>query len=163
VGQAISVEGSGQALLALNGVIASYQQGVTQSGLEVKEFDVSSLTVEHGKVENQGKRVRAKGRGWRAMAAKAQDRYGNQIELTDERWRHIVTYHSELEEFQEEVLETIRKGTRRQDVLESNKYKYLRRFSGLPLDHTHLVVVVKMVWNNFVLTAYGIEKKGTSR
>jgi hypothetical protein len=33
----------------------------------------------------------------------------------------------------------------------------------LPLDYTHLVVVVKMVRNNFVLTAYGIEKKGRSR
>ena len=97
------------------------------------------------------------------MATKVWDRYGNQIELTDERWRHIVTYHPELEEFREEVLETIRKGTRRQDAVEPEKYKYLRKFDGLPFGYTHLVAVVKMARNNFVLTAYGIEKKGKGR
>ena len=61
------------------------------------------------------------------------------------------------------MLETIRKGTKRQDTLEPDKYKYVRKFSGLPLDYTHVVAVVKMVRNNFVLTAYGIEKKGKSR
>lgn len=97
------------------------------------------------------------------MTTRVQDRYGNQIELTDERWRHIVTYHPELEDLHEEVLETIRKGGRRQDPLEPEKYKYIRKFSGLPLDYTHIVTVVKMVRNHFVLTAYGIEKKGRSR
>jgi len=97
------------------------------------------------------------------MATKVWDRYGNQIELTDERWRHIVTYHPELEEFQEEVLATIQKGTRRQDAIEPDKYKYLRKFSGLPFGYTHLIAVVKMIRNNFVLTAYGIEKKRRSR
>ena len=51
------------------------------------------------------------------MTTKVRDHYGNQIELTDERWRHIVTYHPELEEFRAEVLETIRRGTRRQDAM----------------------------------------------
>ena len=40
------------------------------------------------------------------MVTRVRDRYGNQIELTDERWRHIVIYHPELEEFREDVLET---------------------------------------------------------
>ena len=97
------------------------------------------------------------------MVTRVRDRYGNQIELTDERWRHIVTYHPELEDCREEVLETIRKGGRRQDAIEPEKYKYLRKFADLPLDYTHLVAVIKMVRNNFVLTAYGIEKKGRSR
>ena len=97
------------------------------------------------------------------MTTKVRDHYGNQIELTDERWRHIVTYHPELEEFRAEVLETIRRGTRRQDAMESEKYKYLRKFDGLPFGYTHLVAVVKMGRNNFVLTAYGIEKKGRKR
>jgi len=74
-----------------------------------------------------------------------------------------VTYHPELEELQEEVLETIRKGTRRQDAAESEKYKYIKKCDGLPLDYTHVVAVVKMIRNNFVLTAYGIEKKERSR
>lgn len=97
------------------------------------------------------------------MATKVRDRYGNEIELTDERWRHIVTYHPELEDCRDEVLETIRKGVRRQDAVEPEKYKYVRKFADLPLDYTHLVAVVKMVRNNFVLTAYRIEKKGRSR
>jgi hypothetical protein len=96
------------------------------------------------------------------MVTKVQDRYGNQIELTDERWRHIVTYHPELEDYREEVLDTLRRGTRRQDAMEQNKYKYMRKFVGLPLNYTHVVAVVKMVRNNFVLTAYGIEKKGST-
>ena len=97
------------------------------------------------------------------MATKVRDRYGNEIELTDERWQHIVTYHPELEDCRDEVLETICKGVRRQDAVEPEKYKYVRKFADLPLDYTHLVAVVKMVRNNFVLTAYGIEKKGRSR
>jgi hypothetical protein len=94
---------------------------------------------------------------------KIRDRYGNQIELTDERWQHIITYHPELEGCRDSVLETIRKGVRRQDALEPEKYKYLRKFDDLPLGYTHLVAVVKMIRNNFVLTAYGIEKKGRIR
>lgn len=92
-----------------------------------------------------------------------QDRYGNLIELTDERWLHIVTYHPELEDHREEIEETIHKGVRRQDAVEQDKYKYVKKFANLPLDYTHLVVVVKLIRNNFVLTAYGIEKKGRIR
>ena len=88
------------------------------------------------------------------------DRRGHRIELTDERWFHIVTYHPELEDCREDVLETIRKGRRRQDALEPEKYKYIKRFDDLPMGYTHLVVVVKMIRNNFVLTAYGVAKKG---
>ena len=97
------------------------------------------------------------------MTTKVWDRYGNQIELTDERWSHIVTYHPELEDFREEVLETVRKGKRRQDAREPEKYKYMRKCNGLPFDYTHLVAVVKLIRNNFILTAYGIEQKRRSR
>lgn len=94
---------------------------------------------------------------------KVQDRSGHRIELTDERWQHIVTYHPELNDCKAQVLKTIRQGVRRQDPLEPEKYKYVKKFADLPLDYTHLVVVVKMIRNNFVLTAYGIEKKGRGR
>lgn len=93
------------------------------------------------------------------MATPIQDRYGNHIELTEERWSHIVTYHPELENCREKIIETIQKGRRRQDALELEKYKYIRKFNDLPLSYTHLVAVVKMIRNNFVLTAYGIEKR----
>ena len=45
--------------------------------------------------------------------AKIWDRYGNEIELTDERWNHIITGYPELEDYYEEVLETIKKGRSR--------------------------------------------------
>jgi hypothetical protein len=109
-----------------------------------------------------GLRARQSWRYRTVVARKVWDRYGNQIELTEKRWRHIVLYHPELEEFQEEVLATLQKGTRRQDATEPDKYKYLRKFVGLPFGYTHVVAVGKMVRNTVVLTAYDIEKKGSS-
>lgn len=88
------------------------------------------------------------------------DGWGNRITLTDERWRHIIEWHPELEGFQEEVLETIRKGRRRQDPINQRKYKYIYPVQGLPFGLTHIVVVAKIAVRKFVLTAYGIEKEG---
>ncbi len=90
--------------------------------------------------------------------AKLLDCYGNQIELTDERWNHIITGHPELEDYYEEVLKTIQNGRRRQDTIDERKYKYIKDFGNLPLGFTHLVIVVKLIKNNFILTAYGIER-----
>lgn len=87
------------------------------------------------------------------------DRWGNRITLTDERWQHIIEWHPELEEFQEEVLETLRRGRRRQDSVDQHKYKYIRPIEGLPFDLTHVVVVVRLATRKFVLTAYGVERK----
>lgn len=44
-----------------------------------------------------------------------QDRYGNTIYLTDERWQHIVRRHPVLQGFKNEVLKTLRSGKREQD------------------------------------------------
>ena len=87
------------------------------------------------------------------------DRWANRITLTDERWQHIVEWHPELEDFQDEVLDTIRKGRRKQDPIDPQKFKYIRGVPGLPFDLTHIVVVVRLMVRKFVLTAYGIELK----
>ncbi len=87
------------------------------------------------------------------------DRWGNRITLTEERWRHIIEWHPELERFREEVLETIQKGRRRQDPIDQQKYKYIYPVQGLPFGLTHIVVVVRLAGRKFVLTAYGIEKE----
>jgi len=42
--------------------------------------------------------------------------------------------------------------------IDEKKYKYIKDFDNLPLGFTHLVVVVKLIKNNFVLTAYGVER-----
>ena len=88
------------------------------------------------------------------------DRWGNRITLTDERWRHIIEWHPELDGFEEDVLDTIRQGLRRQDPMDPHKYKYTCQVQSLPFDLTHIVVVVRIATRKFVLTAYGIEKKG---
>ena len=88
------------------------------------------------------------------------DRWGNRITLTDERWRHIVEWHPELEDLLQEVLDAIRKGRRRQDPIDPHKYKYLLPVEGLPFGLTHIVVVVRIAARKFVLTAYGIERIG---
>jgi hypothetical protein len=45
------------------------------------------------------------------------DRFGNDIYLTHERWRHIIDpdNHPEIEPYLDRVRETIRRGRRRQD------------------------------------------------
>jgi hypothetical protein len=42
------------------------------------------------------------------------DKYGNIIELTDERWKHIRDYHPELEEYLPEILSSCGKTHRKQ-------------------------------------------------
>lgn len=88
------------------------------------------------------------------------DRWGNRITLTDERWQHIIEWHPELDGFKEEVLNTIRMGRRRQDPIDQQKYKYIYPVQGLPFDLTHIAVVVRIASRRFVLTAYGVERKG---
>ena len=80
------------------------------------------------------------------------DRWGNRITLTDERWQHIIEWHPELEGFEDDVLDTIRKGRRRQDPIDPHKYKYLYPVEDLPFGLTHIVVVVRIAARKFVMT-----------
>lgn len=47
------------------------------------------------------------------------DRYGNQIYLTEERWEHIsnAMNHPEMSDYEDELRETIRLGSRKQETL----------------------------------------------
>lgn len=95
-----------------------------------------------------------------------QDRFGNAIYLTRERWQHIIESdnHPELARYCEYVRETIRRGRRRQDPYDPHSYKYYADFPDLPDDNTHVVVCVRFRWSNepdgnvhtekFVTTAY---------
>jgi len=93
------------------------------------------------------------------VAYRIRDRYGNEIELTEERWAHIIEGHPELEDFLDEVLETVRTGSRRQDPLDPQKYRYTRAFDHLPFGATRLVAIVKLTRNNFIVTAYTIQRR----
>jgi len=57
-----------------------------------------------------------------------QDRYGNEIYLTEERWQHIVENHADMEGYLEELRETIRKGHRYQEPIDPRKYRYVKHF-----------------------------------
>ncbi len=95
-----------------------------------------------------------------------QDRFGNSIYLTQERWEHITDpiNHPEMEGYEEELKETVRAGARKQDTLNPQKYRYSKEFSNLPADNTHIVAIVlfrlqesgvgEIESNNFIVTAY---------
>jgi hypothetical protein len=72
------------------------------------------------------------------------DRYGNSVYLTQERWEHIVepVNHPELETYEDELRETVQNGTRRQDSLNPQKFRYSKEFTNLPADNTHIVAIV---------------------
>jgi hypothetical protein len=94
------------------------------------------------------------------------DRYGNEIYLTQERWKHIIEIHNhpEMIDYEEQLKETIRSGKRKQDALNPQKYRYTKAFDGLAEDNTHIVAIIlfrfiedgtgKLVPNNYIVTAY---------
>lgn len=94
------------------------------------------------------------------------DRWGNEIYLTDERWYHIIDpmNHPEMINFEEHLKDTIRLGQRQQDLLNPQKYRYIRAFNDLVRGNTHIVAIVifrfkigsdnKFTHNNYILTAY---------
>lgn len=93
-----------------------------------------------------------------------QDRYGNTIYLTEERWHHILVSRPELEPFLNRFLETIRTGRRKQDALIPNEYHYFKQFDELLQENNHLIAVVifktqldeagNYIPNNFVVTGW---------
>ena len=90
------------------------------------------------------------------------DRWSNRITLTDERWQHIIEWHPELEGFEDDVLDAIRKGRRRQDPIDPHKYKYLYPVKDLPFGLTHIVVVVRIAARKFVLRPMALIGKAVS-
>ena len=97
---------------------------------------------------------------------RVQDRYGNSIYLTQERWEHITDplNHPEMEDYEEGLKETVQTGTRKQDSLNPQKYRYSKGFDNLPASNTHIVAIVlfklqesgvgEIESNNFIVTAY---------
>jgi hypothetical protein len=95
-----------------------------------------------------------------------QDRHGNSIYLTQERWEHIVdeSNHAEMERYEEYLKTTIKRGRRRQELLNPRKYRYYHPFDDLPDDVNHIIVIVlfgfdmgehgQTIPNNFVATAF---------
>ena len=97
---------------------------------------------------------------------KIRDRYGNEIYLTEERWQHITTSinHPDMVNYEEHLKTTIRRGRRKQDSLNPQKYRYTNAFVDLPADNTHITAIVlfrfregsdgEPISNNYIVTAY---------
>jgi len=95
-----------------------------------------------------------------------QDRYGNLIYLTQERWTHIIaeTNHPEMETYENYLKTTLKKGRRRQGPLNPRKSRYYHPFDNLPDDVNHVVAIVLFgfdtdehghtIPDNFVTTAF---------
>jgi len=95
-----------------------------------------------------------------------QDRYGNSIYLTHERWEHIVreTNHPEIEDYETYLKTTLKKGRRKQEPLNPLKYRYSMFFNDLPDDVNTVAVIVVFAFdmddrghaspNNHVATAF---------
>ena len=71
-----------------------------------------------------------------------QDRYGNTVYMTTERWQHALEKRPWLADYLAETLDTLRFGHRKQNPLRPNKYKYYRRCDDLWPEYNHIVVVV---------------------
>ena len=95
-----------------------------------------------------------------------QDRYGNQIYLTQERWEYIIPAenHPGMASYEKQLQETIKSGQRTQDSLIPNKYYYRKAFENLPDGNNYVIAVAvfklsvddegNSVANNFIVTAY---------
>jgi hypothetical protein len=95
-----------------------------------------------------------------------QDRDGNAIYLTDERWQHIVDpdNHAEMVDYEEQLKVTIGYGRRRQEPLNPRKYRYVHLFADLPDGSNHIVAIVlfgfdideqgRTTPNNYITTAF---------
>jgi hypothetical protein len=98
------------------------------------------------------------------MRWEIQDRFGNKIYMTEERWLHILESRPELEPFLDHFLETVRTGHRKQDGLIPNEYRYYKLYDELLPENNHLVAIVifktqldeqgNYVPNNFVVTGW---------
>jgi hypothetical protein len=95
-----------------------------------------------------------------------QDREGNPIYLTAERWQHIIegNNHPEMADYEDYLKTTIQRGRRHQEPLNLRKYRYMQPFDDLPAGFNHVVGIVlfgfdvnaqgETVPNNFIATAF---------
>ena len=95
------------------------------------------------------------------------DRNGREIYLTEERWEHTVNRHSELRNHLEDVLNTVRRGRRRQQQQDPQAFVYRLRCHSLRAPFNGILVAVafrfeskddtaERIPNNFIVTAWGI-------
>jgi hypothetical protein len=95
-----------------------------------------------------------------------QDRLGHLVYITEERWQHIIdtANHPEMDDFEDELQETIKHGHRKQDRTHPRKFRYSKGFDHLFEDNDHIVAIVlfrfrefdqtQIAPNNYIVTAF---------
>ena len=78
----------------------------------------------------------------------AHDSDGREIYLTEERWNHIVSRHSELRDHVDDVLDTVGRGQRRQQPLDPQAFIYRLRCNHLTPPFNGIAVVVVFRFEN---------------
>jgi len=95
------------------------------------------------------------------------DSDGREIYLTEEQWEHITSRHGELKNHLEDILNTVRRGKRRQQPQDPQAFVYRLRCDKLRPPFNGILVVVAFrfesqdnngntIPNNFVVSAWGI-------
>ena len=87
---------------------------------KVLPYDIAKEGLdEQGREKDLGKTFGAQGMSSSDKRWTVQDRYGNSIYLTQERWEHIIddANHPEMDAYEEYLKTTIKKGRRRQEPL----------------------------------------------
>jgi hypothetical protein len=93
-----------------------------------------------------------------------QSRNGVPVRLTEERWRHIVRRHSEMNDQRERILETVAEP----DMIQQGDFGELlavRFYPQTPLTSKFLVVAYQEAspQDGFILTAYLTSRPSTRR
>lgn len=91
-------------------------------------------------------------------------RNGVPVRLTEERWRHIVDRHPEMEGQREKVLETLAKP----DMIQGGDFGELlavRRYTQTPLGEKYMVVAYRETCaeDGFILTVYLSRRSSSGR
>ncbi|MDP3727079.1 MAG: hypothetical protein Q8R35_00380 [bacterium] len=78
-----------------------------------------------------------------------------EVELTDERWRHILVYHPDVRGFQKQIAATLATP----DTIHRSRYDpKVLIFYFRAVRSKYLAVVIKTNRRNFILTAYFTER-----
>lgn len=82
------------------------------------------------------------------------DLFGNQIELTTERWQHIIAQHPEIRRYRNEIAQTLAQPALiKESWRDESVWLYYRYFESI-FGGKYLLVIVKVSERRFVVTAY---------
>ena len=87
------------------------------------------------------------------------DVFGNAVELTEERWQHILLHHPVMERYRARIAEVLMgPNVVQQCDFNPNEFRYYRRYDNLRNASYLFVAVIKEEDRSFIITAFPIRK-----